>query len=112
MVIILKTKEKVLYNALNQKEDYVFMSINSINFDGKTYNANLTFYTKDEERELIFQEEWLKFSVQEADYLFDAFQIKGNTFSEQFINLVQEAGSHTLGVKNTLGLTKQDWQKI
>jgi len=113
MITQLKTKNKIVYNALRQLEDYVYLTVNQISFDGANYTANVTYSTSNDIGVIsrnIFDTVVITFTTEEADQIFTALQCKGDTFTEQFVDLIVKASQYQVGQTGVLGLEAKDWE--
>lgn len=111
MITTIKTKEKIVYDTFNQKEDYIYMSVNNINFDGEKYTAQIEYFIKrDDGFDVQISSSSSNFSDIEANTLFQMFHIPQGDFTDMFKTLISKATQYQIGVSGVFGLTGNDWE--
>lgn len=109
MITQLKTKTKVVYDSLKQLEDYIYLNVSDVSFNNENYNARIFYSVKnDSEEDLIIYSNNVCITKEQADQLYQLFHITGNTFTEQYTNLITAAAKFKVG--NAYGLTTSDWE--
>lgn len=109
MIYKLQTKsDNITIDPIKQIKGRVILTIKEIIFNGLSYKAKIEYSVGNG---VVIREDISTFTTKEADYLFDAFQNSGNTFSQKFTNLICKASGYQLENSGILGLTSDDWEE-
>lgn len=111
-MITIKTKQKTLVNPITQLEEYVYLKVSSVYFNGNEYIADVEYFYNSEDRHVQIQNIASKFTVIEADYLESNLDIAGDTVSEKLTDLIAKTTLYQVGVSGVFGLTSEDWEIV
>jgi hypothetical protein len=116
-MIKLKTKTKVVVQAIPLIEDYAYILIDNVSFDGKKYFATSTYCKAVYDEELnvvgfqrILDKVKIGFSIEQATELEQAFSITGDNISERYLNLIRASAIHEAEQNNPVGLGVGDFE--
>jgi len=113
MITTIKTKIPVLYDSINQGTGIVYLGIGPITFDGQIYTASTHYYTiNDAGVNIFFSNGESRFTNEEADSLFIALGISGDTFTTKFINLIANSAKYQVGTIGVFALTSVNWELV
>lgn len=113
MIVEIKTKQPVIYEAIKSLTAIVYLRMNELRVTESGYEALTQYGTKDEDGkfyELI--NEATKFSREEALQLYAALGAQGTTFDEQLFDLFPKALMYVAGGSGYWGLGGEDWEII
>ena len=116
MIATLKTKQEVIYDSISQAKDTIYLNVGAVSYNGDEYSAHIQYIVKHEETEENMYHETVVYtttsvvSKEQADWLHHMFHITGNTFSEEYNNLITQVSLYWVGQTGALWLTGDDWE--
>lgn len=101
------TKEKVIVDPINQVEDYVILTLKSVDYHGNVFHASSEYQAQSGG---VLKEVSASFTKEEADQLFAYFQIPAGTFTEMYNALASATMMARLTQEHFFGLDASGWE--
>lgn len=101
------TKEKVIVDPINQIEDYVILTLKSIDYHGNVFHATSEYQAQTGG---VLKQVSASFTKEEADQLFSYFQIPQGTFTEMYNALAYATMMARLTQEHFFGLDASGWE--
>ena len=108
MITTFKSTKKVLVNPITLFEDYVYLNIQTVQFNGSEYYGDVNFYYL--EKDIIIQLQTLNpiFTAQQFDDFAEGVQ--DDTFTKTFDAVINKITLYSLEQGKYFGLTAKDWE--
>ena len=106
MIKQIKTKNKVLVDPVNQVEEYVVLTLKSVDYHGDVFHASSEYSILGGQ---AFKQASASFTKEEADQLFTMFAPTG-TFTEIYDQLAVNTMMMRVASEEFFGLNASDWE--
>lgn len=101
------TKEKVIVDPINQVEDYVILTLKSVDYHGNVFHASSEYQAQSGG---VLKEVSASFTKEEADQLFSLLGIEFGSFSSMCDDFMGKVMLKTVDDLHLYGLTGADWE--